>query len=197
VGAQAQSNQPIPDEDPCQPVQVDDAHNNSKGHQKSWVRTLPLERLIRTPPHDRRHAFAIIPATDPQVPRLRAPAVDGLAPAIIHTAEFDPVRDEGAAYAVRLERGGVPPIHRSHSADHPQRCSRPPRVMAAATRDAWKIRLSDYERLSLPIDEESAAVHWRARTGAHRLLHGVLRTVSAGYLTVWAMRLSAVEPVPG
>jgi acetyl esterase/lipase len=100
---------------PCQRVQVHEAHKNSKGHQKSWVLALPLERLIRTLPHDRRHAFAIIPATDPQVSPLRAPAVDGLAPAIIHTAEFDPVRDEGAAYTARVERAGVPPIHRCHS----------------------------------------------------------------------------------
>ena len=42
---------------------------------------------------------------------LRAPSLAGVAPAFIVTAGFDPLRDEGAAYAERLARSGVPARH--------------------------------------------------------------------------------------
>jgi len=39
---------------------------------------------------------------------LRAPSLAGVAPAMIITAGFDPLRDEGRAYAHRLRGEGVP-----------------------------------------------------------------------------------------
>ena len=55
------------------------------------------ERYVRTP----------LDAEDPHASVLRAPDLHNLPPALVITAECDPLRDEGEAFAARLRESGV------------------------------------------------------------------------------------------
>jgi acetyl esterase/lipase len=51
---------------------------------------------------------------EPEISPLRLAGFGGLPPAFVHTAEFDPFRDEGEAYVRRLLDAGVAAVHTCH-----------------------------------------------------------------------------------
>jgi acetyl esterase len=65
--------------------------------------------------HDLRHYLAPdADRADPRISPLRAADVSRVPPTVVHTAEFDPLRDEGQAYAERLRQAGVRTRYRCH-----------------------------------------------------------------------------------
>lgn len=50
--------------------------------------------------------------SDPSAWPMRAADASRLPPALVHTAEFDPIRDDGRAYAAKLAQAGTPVVFR-------------------------------------------------------------------------------------
>jgi len=66
--------------------------------------------------HDLRYYLpAGADVADPRVSPLRAEDLSGLPTTLIHTAEFDPLRDEGQLYFERMTRAGVQASYTCHA----------------------------------------------------------------------------------
>ncbi len=89
-----------------------DARRDSESH-----RLFAEGHFLRGDTFDRQmeaYGGAALDRDDPRISPGRTGDVSGMPPAIIHTAEFDPVRDDGAAYAERLSEAGVPVRYTCH-----------------------------------------------------------------------------------
>lgn len=76
---------------------------NSRGYFLTVERMEQFNRWYLRSPDD---------ATDPRASPLLADDLTALAPTFLATAEYDPLRDDGRAYAERLRRAGVEVEHR-------------------------------------------------------------------------------------
>jgi acetyl esterase len=63
----------------------------------------------------RHYCAADADLDDPRLSPLRARQFSGLPPAHVHTAEFDPLRDDGEAYALVLRQAGVAAHYTCHA----------------------------------------------------------------------------------
>jgi acetyl esterase len=107
--------------------------------------------------HDLKHYLASdTDAADPRVSPLRALSVAGVPPACIHTAEFDPVRDEGQLYGERLMQSGVRTRYTCHPGMIHLYYGMGKLLPYAAT--AWSLIGSDI-RIMLAVPEASRGLH--------------------------------------
>lgn len=107
----------------------------------------------------------------PAVSPLVADLPEGLAPAYVATAGFDPLRDEGEAYAARLADAGVPvEAQRFDGLIH----GFANWVELGATNRAALSRIADALRVGLGVGDETRTAG--ARTPAHALARGLRET---------------------
>lgn len=89
-------------------------HGGESGSRQALAEGYFVDR--GTLAHDLEHYLAAgDDRTDPRISPLRAPRLEGLPPTLIHTAEYDPLRDEGEAYARRLSQAGIRTQYRCHA----------------------------------------------------------------------------------
>ena len=88
-------------------------HSRSSGSRREYASGYFIDQA--TLDDDLRHYLA--PGDDPADPRispLRAPSLTGTPTTLIHTAECDPLRDDGRDYAERLHGAGIPVSYTCH-----------------------------------------------------------------------------------
>ena len=89
---------------------TDAAYDTASYHENATGYFLELDGMRWFYDH---YLEGAVDRSDPRVSPLRARDLRGLPPALVITAEFDPLRDEGEAYAGRLREAGVPvTLHR-------------------------------------------------------------------------------------
>jgi len=91
---------------------------------------------------------ATVAGDDPRVTPLRAPDLHGLPPALVVTAGFDILRDEGEAYAEALRAAGIAVRHRRfaglvHGFLHMTGVARAAREATAAIAREWRALLDE------------------------------------------------------
>lgn len=89
-------------------------HASSTESRRAYARGFLVEQS--TLDHDLLHYLPTgVDPADPRVSPSRSVDLSGLPATSIHTAEFDPLRDEGRAYAERLRNAGIPVAHTCHA----------------------------------------------------------------------------------